>query len=92
MHSACYFQDMNSTFQIRNFPRDLKERLRRRARARRTTMSECALALIREGLERPSPEELLRRLRSLEPVEPGLPAAELLAEARREREDGPVRT
>lgn len=79
---------MNNTFQIRNFPRDLKERLRFCARARRTTMSECALALIREGLDRPDPEELLRRLRSLEPVDPGLSAADLLSEARREREEG----
>lgn len=79
---------MSSTFQIRNFPREMKDRLRLRARARNTTMSEYALSLLREGLERPDAEELLRRLQELEPVDLGVPAAQLLAESRDERKNG----
>lgn len=85
MMVSCYRAAM-STFQIRRLPQDLKDRLRERARKHRTTMSEYVLSLLRESLERPEPDELLARLRSLEPVELGIPAATLLQECRAGRE------
>ncbi len=55
-------------------------------------MSEYVLSLLRESPGRPEPDELLARLRSLEPVELGIPAATLVHECRGEREpDGDKR-
>lgn len=81
-----------NTFQIRNFPRELKERLRKRARDHNRTMSDYAVSLLQESLERPDPNELLHRLRALEPVDLGVSAAELLEESRRERDSDGNRT
>ncbi len=72
------------TLQIRKVPDELKKKLRARARRRNQTMGEYVLALLEEDLARPEREELLRRLRSLEPIEMAVSAAALLEEARRE--------
>lgn len=73
-----------SAFQIREFPSELKRRLARRARTNNITMSDYALAVLREALERPDPMELRDRLRKLMPVDLGIPAADLLEECRQE--------
>lgn len=83
MNISCYYHAV-SAFQIREFPNDLKRKLARRARTNNLTMSDYALAVLREALGRPDPMELRDRLRKLAPVDLGIPAADLLEECRHE--------
>ena len=49
--------------QIRSVPVDVHRRLKARAAMEGTTMSEYVLREVRKALDRPSREEILRRLR-----------------------------
>jgi antitoxin FitA len=69
--------------QVRNVPDDLHRSLKERAAREGTTMSDLILAELRRLAQRPSPEEVLERIRKRTPV-PGSPAAELVAAGRRE--------
>lgn len=73
------------TFQIRNFPDDLKQRLRARAVQCDLTMSDYVIQLIRSDLDKPTMEEWLARLEEL-PKHPelNLTGARMLEEARAE--------
>lgn len=73
------------TFQIRNFPDDLKKRLRARAVQCDLTMSDYVIQLIRSDLDKPTMEEWLARLEEL-PKHPelNLTGARMLEEARAE--------
>jgi len=73
------------TLQIRNFPDDLKERLRERAGRADLTMSDYIIQLVRADLSQPTMDEWLARLDEL-PAHPelNLTAARALAEARAE--------
>lgn len=73
-----------SAFQIREFPGNLKRSLARRARKENTTMSDYALTILREALDRPDKQEIRERLSKLAPVDLGVSAAELLQECRPE--------
>jgi len=77
-----------SMLQLKNVPEPIKRSLRKRARDEGLTMSDYVLGLIKRDLDRPSTSEILKRLEAL-PINEELPsAAELLDEARREREEG----
>ena len=78
-----------ATLQIRNFPDDLKERLRARAERVDLTMSDYVIQLVRTEVERPTLEEMITRLEAL-PDHDDLPftAADLIAEDRAERDEG----
>lgn len=75
------------TLQIRQFPDDLKERLRERARQADLTMGEYVIQLLRRDLAQPTVDEWLARLEQLPPHD-DLPfgGADLVAEGREERE------
>ncbi len=57
---------MAVTVQIRNVPDDLYRRLKARAALAGMSISEFLLREIERSLARPTPEELLQRLRALE--------------------------
>lgn len=78
---------MTTTLQIRNFPDDLKERLRERAHQADLTMSDYVIRLVRAEVQRPTVEEMVERLAAL-PDHDDLPfaAADLIAEDRAERD------
>jgi plasmid stability protein len=63
--------------QIRNVPDDLHRSLKERAAREGTTMSELVLRELPRLAHKPSPEQVLARIRKREPVG-GPPAAELI--------------
>ena len=67
--------------QIRNVPDDLHRALKVRAAQEGTTMSDLILSELPRLADRPSPEQLLDRIRRRTPVG-GSPAAELIAAER----------
>lgn len=78
-----------SAIQIKNFPDDLHERLRERARKQGQSLSDYVRKLIELDLALPTTGEWLERVRGREPVTgigPGEIAA-LVAEGRRERDE-----
>jgi plasmid stability protein len=70
--------------QIRNVPDDVHRALKERAAREGTTMSELVLRELPRLAARPSPEQLLERIRARSPVG-GAPAADLLAQERAAR-------
>ena len=70
--------------QIRNVPDDLQRALTERAAREGTTLSDLILRELPRLARRPSPEEVLERIRNREPVG-GPPAAELIRAERAER-------
>lgn len=75
------------TLQIRNFPDDLKERLRQRSAQADLTMSDYVIQLVRADVQRPTMDDMVERLDAL-PIHDDLPftAADLIAEDRAERD------
>ncbi|MER3452715.1 MAG: toxin-antitoxin system HicB family antitoxin [Acidimicrobiia bacterium] len=76
-----------TNIQIRGVPPALRERVRRRARAKGRTMSEYLLELIERDLSLPTPQAFRRRLARLERVDLDRPAARDLEDARRDRDN-----
>jgi plasmid stability protein len=72
--------------QIRNVPDDLHRSLKERAAREGTTMSELVLRELPRIAYKPSPEEVLARIRRRTPVG-GPPAAELIRRDREERDE-----
>jgi antitoxin FitA len=70
--------------QIRNVPDDLHRSLKERAAREGTTLSDLILADLPRVAYKPSPEQVLGRIRSRVPVA-GPPAAELIREERDRR-------
>ena len=70
--------------QVRNVPEELHRSLKERAAREGTTMSDLILAELPRLAHKPSPEQLLDRMRRRTPVG-GKPAAELIAAERAER-------
>lgn len=70
--------------QIRNVPDDVHRSLKERAAREDTTMSELVLRELPRIAQRPSPEQVLARIRGRAPVG-GAPAAELIADERNGR-------
>lgn len=71
-------------FQIRGIPTALVEKLRQRAARKGVSMSQYAVEVLRDDLERPTMEEWLAEVRRLPPIDLPVSAAEILREARRE--------
>jgi plasmid stability protein len=67
--------------QIRNVPDDLHRALKERAAREGTTMSELVLRELPFLVRRASPDQVLARIRSREPV-PGPSAADVIGEER----------
>ena len=76
---------MAKMIQIRNVPDALHRRLKTRAADAGMTLSDYLLAELRRTADRPTPEQIWERLRSRPPVDPRVPATELI---RDERETG----
>jgi plasmid stability protein len=70
--------------QVRNVPEELHRSLKERAAREGTTMSDLILAELPRLAHKPSPEQLLARMRQRAPVG-GKAAAELIAAERTER-------
>jgi hypothetical protein len=70
--------------QIRNIPDDLHRALKERAAREGTTMSELVLRELPRLAHKPSPEQVLGRIRERAPVG-GAPTAELIRRERDER-------
>jgi antitoxin FitA len=70
--------------QVRNVPEELHRSLKERAAREGTTMSDLILAELPRLAHKPSPAQLLDRMRRRPPVG-GKPAAELIAAERAER-------
>jgi plasmid stability protein len=77
-----------TTLQIRNFPDDLKEKLRARSAQADLTMSDYVVQLVRADLAQPTMDEWLARVAELpEHPELNLMGAQLIEEARAELGD-----
>ncbi|HEV7132792.1 MAG TPA: hypothetical protein VGN27_03545 [Gaiellaceae bacterium] len=72
--------------QIRNVPEDLHRTLKARAATRGMSLSEYLLAEVTELAEHPSLEEFVARVRRRPMIHSEVPSAELIREARAERE------
>lgn len=75
-----------ATLQVKDVPDDLHRELRRRAALEGLSIRDYLLRLIRNDQQRPPPTEWLARLRRLEPVDLGAPAAELVQADRAARD------
>ena len=72
-----------ANIQVKNVPDELHERLRRHARKKNCTMSAAVLAAIERELSR---AEWRERMANRPVVDLGVPAAQLIEEARAERD------
>ena len=82
MLTACYCHPM-ANLQVKNVPDSLHERLRQHAREQNTTLSAAVLSALERELAR---AEWRRHLAQRPTTDLGVSAADLLAEARAERE------
>lgn len=73
--------------QVRNVPDSLHKELVRRARARGQTLTDYIQGILEREVARPTLEEVFERIEQREPVDLGMPAADLIREGRRELED-----
>jgi plasmid stability protein len=84
MTGTCNHAIVMKILQIRNIPDDLHRALKERAAREGTTMSELVLRELPRLAHKPSPEQVLGRIRERAPVG-GAPAAELIRRERDER-------
>lgn len=82
MRIACkYANHMPTMVQIRNVPSELHRELKARAALEGMSLSDYLLRELRQALERPTPEEMRKRLAGRRPVRPHpAPAAAVRAE------------
>jgi antitoxin FitA len=86
MCSTCnYFLSMSRMIQVRNVPDTLHRTLKARAALAGMSLSDYLLAEMRKIAERPTMEELRKRLEQMEPVELPIPAAQMVREERDSR-------
>jgi plasmid stability protein len=86
MRCACkYGLRMAVMVQIRNVPEDLHRKLKARAALASMSISEYLLREIEKSLARPTPEELLQRLRQHGRVDLSEPIAKAVAAEREGR-------
>jgi antitoxin FitA len=83
MHAR--YADCMSTLQIRDVPEDVKKVLKVRAAKAGQSLSEYALAQLRQLTEQPTPEELWERIKTRGSVETTTPAEDILREERNAR-------
>ncbi len=84
MQSAWSYADRMPMVQIRDVPDELHRELKSRAALAGMSLSEYLLLELRRSLERPTREQLLKRLRTRAPVRARLPIAKAVR-AERER-------
>jgi antitoxin FitA len=84
MRSACYHVAHMKMIQIRNVPDELHRSLKARAAREGRTLSDLILSDLPRLAERPSPEQVMSRIRSRSSVG-GPPASELIAAERDRR-------
>ena len=82
---ACYDEDMGN-LQIKNVPDDMHAELRRRAAQADLSLRDYVLRLLRRHLSLPSAIDWVAELRTLTPVTSGKSSADLVKQARRERD------
>ena len=73
---------MPKMIQIRNVPDRLHRELRRRAAARRMTLTDYVEQLLEREVARPPAEEVFERIAAAQPVRLDRPVAEVIAEGR----------
>ncbi len=78
---------MSKMIQVRNVPDVLHRKLKARAAEAGMSLSDFLLADLRRSAERPTPAELLERLRSRSPVVPPIAPARAIR-AERDARDG----
>jgi hypothetical protein len=76
-----------STLQVKNVPPAVHRELRRRAEQAGLTVCDYVLKLIERDQRRPSTTDWLARVAELEPVAVSQSAAEVIREAREERDE-----
>lgn len=76
---------MSTMIQIRNVPNELHRRLKARAASAGMSLSDYLLAEIRRVAERPTPEEIRKRLQSRSAVTSSLSPAEAVRAERDSR-------
>jgi len=80
-----YAPNMSKMIQIRNVPDDLHRLFKSRAALAGMTLSDYLLAEMQRAAEKPTRQELLRRLESRTPVHLSRPVAEVIREERDSR-------
>ena len=73
---------MTKMVQVRNVPDAIHKRLKAKAASLGLSLSEFLLPQLKQAAEKPTLEELRHRLDQRDPIQPSVPAAEIL---RRER-------
>lgn len=76
---------MPKMLQVRNVPDEIHRVLKSRAALAGMSLSEYVLRELERSVERPTPEDLRRRLESRYPIEPRTAPAALVAEERERR-------
>ena len=76
---------MAKMIQLRNVPDDLHRKLKSRAALEGLSLTDYLLREIRQVAERPTREEMMRRLEALTPVITKMSPAEVLREEREKR-------
>ncbi len=79
-----------ATLQVKDVPEDLHRELRRRADLEGMSIRDYLLRLIRKDQQRPPSTEWLARLRRLEPLDFGAPAADFIQADRSARDLEPL--
>lgn len=77
---------MAKMIQVRNVPDRLHRELKRRARLRGQSLTDYIEEILEREVAVPPREEVFERIRRSEPVDLGVPAADLIREEREERE------
>jgi plasmid stability protein len=86
MRSACnYLSHMGKMVQIRNVPESIHRTLKSRAALAGLSLSDFLLRELRQVAERPSPEELRKRLTARRPTQPDVSPADAVREERDRR-------
>lgn len=85
MQNAWIYGDHMPMVQIRDVPDDLHRELKSRAALAGMSISEYLLMELRRAFERPTREELLKRLSKRAPVSKRLPIAKAVREERERR-------
>ena len=73
---------MSKMIQVRNVPDELHRQAKARAALAGMSLSEYILQELKRSLERPTRDEILRRVQSLPPVETSRPVADIVREER----------
>lgn len=76
---------MAKMIQVRNVPDRLHRELKRRARARKQSLTDYVEQILENEMARAPREEVFARIAASEPVDLGRPAADLIREGRRRR-------